>query len=263
MTDLRIIIATLNSEFLLERCLNSIIKNTLRTSFEIVVIDNASIDNTLEMLQKSFPSVRVICNKKNIGIAPSRNQGIRNNKSRYVLFLDADTKIENRAIDKMVEFMDENPQVGICGSKLVSPNGDLQLTCRNYHNLLTPFLRRATFLKIVRNSKLLNNFLMKNWDHATPNKVDHVIGACQLIRKEVISRIGLLDKRMFYGWEDTDYCVRNMYAGFETWYFPYSTIIHYEQRRTWGKFFNRLFFEHMKSMILFFRKYPSGILGRY
>ena len=187
--DVRIVISTLNSEQLLRECLFSIYKNTNRITFEIIVIDNASNDNTVEMLKENFPDVIVVKNNKNRGVAPSRNQGLKNILARYVLILDADTTIEPEAIDKMVDFMDANPQIGICGSKLVSPNGKLQLTCRKFHNILIPLLRRLTFLNFVRNSNQLRNFLMADWEHSKPKKVDHVIGACQLIRKEVIEKI--------------------------------------------------------------------------
>ena len=261
--DLRIIIAAMNSEQLLKHCLNSIIENTRKINYEIVVIDNGSKDNTIEMLRQNFPQVKVIGNSKNMGVAPSRNQGLQNNGARYALILDADTTVQPEALDKMVQFMDEHESIGICGSRLESPDGELQLTCRRFHNILIPFLRRLTFLSVVRNSYFLNRFLMEDYNHKNPKKVDHVIGACQMIRKDLIEKIGLLDDRMFYGWEDTDYCVHRKKAGYDTWYYPYATIVHHEQRVTKRRMFNRLFFENIKSMILFFGKYPSGLIGKY
>lgn len=261
--DVRIVIATRNSERLLEACLESIYQNTFETKFEIVVIDNASTDQTVSTVKEKFPDVKIICNEKNRGVAPARNQGLIANSARYVLILDVDTIIRDQALKKMIEFMDTNPHVGICGPKLVSINGELQLTCRRFHNILIPFFRRLTFLNAVTSSRLLKNFLMEDWDHATSRQVDHVIGACQMIRNELIDQIGLLDNRMFYGWEDTDYCVRAKKACFETWYVPSAIVVHHEQRITKKKIFNRLTFENFKSMILFFLKYPSGILGKY
>ncbi len=261
--DVRIVIATLNSEHLLKACLTSIYENTFRPEFEIVVIDNASIDNTVSMIKGGFTKVTLIQNRKNNGVAPARNQGLKSVSAKYVLFLDADTTVASHAIDNLVQFMDDNFQVGICGPKLVSPTGELQYTCRRFHNILIPFLRRLTFLSFIQSSRKLKKFLMQDWDHAAPRKVDHVIGACQIIRNELIDRIGRLDNRMFYGWEDTDYCVRAKQAGFETWYFPQATVVHHEQRITKKKLFSRLTFENFKSMALFFLKYPSGIFGKF
>ncbi len=261
--DVRIVIATLNSEHLLAECLSSIYKNTFQTEFEIIVVDNASTDDTVEMVERKFTDVRIIRNRKNKGVARGRNQGLKAILARYVLLLDADTTVESHAIDNLVQFMDNHPQVGICGPKLINPSGDLQLTCRRFHHILIPFLRRVTFFRFVRSSNLLKQFLMEDWDHSEPRNVDHVIGACQIVRKEVIDKIGLLDRRMFYGWEDTDYCVRNKRAGYETCYYPYATVIHHERRITKRKIFSRLSIENFKSMMLFFRKYPSGLLGRY
>ena len=263
MVDVRIIIAALNSEILLKNCIESIYKNTNDYQFEVVVIDNGSTDNTVKMVQQNFADINIIQNPKNQGVARARNQGLKEINARYALILDADTVVKENAINLMIDFMDKNKQAGICGAKLLSPEGDLQLTCRSFHNALIPVLRRLTFLSIVKNSGLLKRFLMADWDHNSPRQVDHVIGACQLIRKEVIDKIGLLDRRMFYGWEDTDYCVRNKRAGFQTWYFPNSIVIHYEQRITKKKFFSRLFFENLKSMFIFFAKYPTGLFGKY
>lgn len=261
--ELRIVIATLNSEHLLRGCLSSIYNNTSLTKFETVVIDNASTDNTVAMIKSTFPKIKLIRNKKNRGVAPARNQGLKSVSANYVLLLDADTTVASHAIDDLVQFMDKNLQVGISGPKLISPTGELQYTCRRFHNILIPFLRRSTFLNFVGSSRQLEKFLMQDWDHATPRRVDHVIGACQIIRNELIERIGLLDNRMFYGWEDTDYCVRAKQAGFETWYFPQATVVHHEQRITKKKLFTRLTFENFKSMVLFFLKYPSGIFGKF
>jgi len=261
--DVRIVIATLNSEHLLKACLTSIYENTLRSKFEIVVVDNASADKTVAMIKDNFPGVMLIQNKKNNGVAPARNQGLAAVNAKYVLFLDADTTMANNAVDRLVEFMDNNSQVGICGSKLISPEGELQYTCRRFHNILIPVLRRSTFFGFVRSSRQLQKFLMMDWDHATPRRVDHVIGACQIIRTELLDRIGKLDNRMFYGWEDTDYCVRAKKAGFETWYLPGAIVVHHEQRITKKKLFSRLTFENLKSMVIFFFKNPSGIFGKY
>ena len=104
---------------------------------------------------------------------------------------------------------------------------------------------------------------MEDYDHRTPLSVDHVIGACQLIRRNVIQSVGLLDETMFYGWEDTDYCVRARRAGFEIHYFPSASAVHFEQRLTRRKMFSRLTFENIKSMFRFFLKYPGGVWGNY
>ena len=245
MTDVRIIIATFNASDLLKRCLQSIYENTKKHTFEIIVIDNNSTDDTVSMVESSFSTVKIVKNRKNEGVSKGRNKGLENIGSNFVLLLDADTEITNGAIDKMIDFVADKPNIGICGAKLISPNGELQLTCRRYHNFLIPFFRRMTFFNFIKKSRILNDFLMTNWDHQVPKKVDQVIGACQLIRRDVVEKIGLLDKRMFYGWEDTDYCVRAMKAGFDTWYFPDSVIIHHEQRITKKKIFSRLFFENI------------------
>ena len=104
---------------------------------------------------------------------------------------------------------------------------------------------------------------MQDWNHQEAREVQHIIGACQLIRAKAQAAIGLLDSRMFYGWEDTDYCIRMRRAGYKIFYYPYVSIIHFEKNLSHGKVFNRFLYENIKSMLIFFIKYPTGVIGKY
>lgn len=249
--DLSIVIATWNAADLLERCLHSIYKNTHGASFEIIVVDNASTDGTLEMLA-AFPEIKVIRNQTNRGVAPARNQGMKEAEGRYILLLDADTIIMERALDILVEFMDNNPKVGLAAPKLISPEGELQLTCRHFPNVFSKILRRIPFSFA---EEMLREEFLADWDHNSVREVDYVIGACQIIRREAFEDVGLLDDHIFYGPEDVDYCIRMWRKGWAVCYNPFAVVVHYERRATKTKLFSRLTWLHLKGLVYYFIKY--------
>ncbi|MEO0093415.1 MAG: glycosyltransferase [candidate division WOR-3 bacterium] len=248
--DLSIIIITYNAANFLVNCLNSIYRNT-KKSFEVIVVENGSTDNTLALLAQ-FPQIRIIKNRYNRGVARARNQGLRVARGRYLVLLDVDTTIIGDALDRLVEFMDKNPKVGICGPKLLSPNQELQFSCRKLPSLLTKIMRRLPF-KFVQNH--LNEELMCDWNHNSIRPVDYVIGACQIIRRAAYEAVGFLDGHIFYGPEDIDYCIRTWQKGFQVFYYPDALIIHHEQRITKKKFFSKLTLHHIKGLIYYFIKY--------
>ena len=215
------------------------------------MVENASNDGTVEMLKK-FPKIRIIKNQSNRGVSPARNQGMRIAQGRYLVLLDADTTITPNALDQMVEFMDKDPKVGICGPKLVSPNQELQFSCRKFPCLWTKILRRVP-LRFAQNR--LADELLIDWDHQQVRAVDYVIGACQIIRKEAFQAVGFLDENIFYGPEDIDYCIRMWRNGYKVCYNPFATVIHHEQRLTKKKLFSKLTLQHIKGLIYYFIKY--------
>lgn len=263
MPDLSIVIITHNEKGFILSCLGSIYNNKPTLSFDIILVDNNSSDGTIDIARERFPNIKLIINDRNRGVAFARNQGIIKATGRYILLLDADTLVSPQAIDRMVEFMDKHQDIGILGPKLTDSKGNLQFSCRRYHTILTPLLRRLSFLPFIAGSLILKKYYMQDRNHREPGEVEHIIGACQLIRAKAQAVVGPLDSRMFYGWEDTDYCVRMKRAGYKIFYYPYVSVIHFEQRLTHRKIFSRLMFENLKSMFLFFMKYPAGIIGRY
>lgn len=263
LDDLTIIIITWNEKGFIIPCLESIYRNTSNLSFNIILVDNGSKDGTPDIVKDRFPDINLIKNDKNMGVAFARNQGIIKASGRYILLLDADTSVLPGVIDKMVEFMDRHEDIGILGAKLIDPNGNLQFSCRRYHNGLTSLMRRLSFMPFIAGSPLLKKYYMQDWDHRQPRDVEHIIGACQLIRAKAQAEVGFLDSRMFYGWEDTDYCIRMHRAGYRVFYYPCVSIIHFEKKLSYGRIFNRLLFENIKSMLFFFVKYPAGIIGKY
>jgi GT2 family glycosyltransferase len=244
---------------MLSEMLKSIKRNTSGISYELIIVDNNSQDGTSEMIEKEYRDATLIKNSKNLGVAPARNQAIKIAKGRYIITLDADMLFIENSLMKLVEFMDNTPEAGLCGAKLIFPDGTIQPSGRRFPTLFAFVLRRIEFLNIARNSKTLHYHEMAEWDRSDVRQVDYVIGACQCIRREAMEKVGFLDEKIFYGPEDIDYCLRMYKNGWQVYYYPFTSIIHYEQRITKKNIFTKLTFLHFKAVLYFFWKYKGKI----
>jgi GT2 family glycosyltransferase len=261
--ELSVCVITWNSRDKLADCLAAVPEACAPESFEVVLVDNGSSDGTVTMVEERFPDARLIRNSGNRGVSRARNQALGAAKGEFLLILDDDTIPKPGSLSGLAESLRARPDVGIVGPRLEGPGGKLQLSCRRFHNGLTPFMRRLSFLRLVESSRALRAYLLADWDHATWREVDHVIGACQAFSRCTYELLGPLDERMFYGWEDTDYCVRARRAGLRVLYSPEQVVVHAERRVTRSQPFGRNTLEFVKSMLIFFCKYPGGLLGRY
>lgn len=254
-----VVIISWKMKDLLEKCLRSIYQFTKEISFEVVVIDNNSQDGTYEMIKKTFPEVKLIKNQENRGVAPARNQGILQTSGKYILILDADMELVDNSIKKLFDFMESNPSAGIVGSKLVDKNLNLQLSCKRFPTFLAFIFRRLEWIDLIKHSKTLKHHTMQDWNHDELKEVDYVIGACQFFRREVINKIGLYDDKIFYGPEDIDFCLRIWKSGWKVYYYPFTYIIHHEQRITKKNLFSKISLKHFVGILYLYRKYNFRI----
>jgi len=253
---LSIIILNWNSKNDLDKCMASICKNTKLKEKEIIVIDNYSDDSSVEFIKNNYPNVVLIKNKKNRGVGPARNQGMKIAKGEFILILDVDTEVKFHAIDNLIKMMENNPRIGLSGAKLIYPDGKLQYSCREFPNILSKFIFRRLPIKLF--SEFLRKEEYRDWDHNSPKYVGYVIGACQLIRKKAMESVGLYDERIFYGPEDVDYCLRMWQKGWMVLYDPSAVIIHKEARITNGflsQIKNYIFWKHIEGLIIYFLKH--------
>jgi|SRR3990167_306774 len=253
MIEASIIILTRNRKLLLQDCLNSLINNLKNHTCEIIVVDNASTDGSAQVI-KSFAKVTLIQNKKNLGVAAGRNLGIHRAKGNFIVFLDDDTYITGDPFSKIIEFMKKNKEVGIVGPKILYPNGNLQESARSFPTPISVFWRGTFLHKIFPNASFYKNYISADFNHREIKEIDWVLGACQVIRREVFDEIGLLDEKYFFGYEDIDFCYRAKKKGWKIVYYPFSTIYHYYARESAKRIFNRAKLEHLKSIFRFFYK---------
>ena len=224
-----IIILTWNSEQQIGACLSSLDQGLNSFSSEVIVIDNGSRDRTCSIVRGTRPDAQLVCNPKNRGVAPARNQGIRLARGEYVLILDDDTVVQPGAVDCLIRYMEDQPETGLCGPKLTDAAGELQLSCRLFPTLIDKLARR---LPSTLGQKVARKAEMADWDHQTIRPVDYVIGACQAIRHSALREGGLFDERIFYGPEDVDMCLRLQQAGWSVVYNPEAVVMHEERRMT-------------------------------
>lgn len=250
MIKVSVVILTWNSVPEVGRCLASL-RNGLTVPHEVIVIDNGSQDETVSMITRQFPKTQLVKNDRNCGVAPARNQGLRLARGEYVLILDDDTIIHPTALDHLVRLLDTQPDVGLCGPKLLDADGQLCLSCRLFPTLLDKLGRRfpsALTRHAAREAELVD------WAHDTTRRVDYVIGACQMIRRTALTEVGLLDENIFYGPEDIDLCLRMYQAGWRVVYHPQASVTHAE-RRVARSALSRLGWKHVGGLIYYFWKH--------
>jgi GT2 family glycosyltransferase len=256
--QLSIVIVNYNVKNLLKKCLESIFEYEKDTEFEVIVVDNNSSDHSKEMLKKDFSQVRVIENKRNLGFSAGCNQGIKQSQGRYILLLNPDTELTTGGFEKMIDFMDSKPEIGICGPKMMDQEGNLQFSCRSFPSCLTAVSSSQSILnRIFPENFLSQRYLLKNQDHSQIREVDWVSGSCLLAKRELLEKVGLLDERFYMYVEDVDLCYRAKMAGFSVFYVPKVLVIHHIGKSTQKKKLNMLV-EHHRSMYYFYRKHHNS-----
>ena len=253
--DISICIVTLNARDYLRDSLRSIECTLAGLRAEVIVVDNHSNDGTVEMLRQDFPWVRLIENEKNEGFARPTNKALRLAGGRYCLLLNPDTVILDNAIQKLVAFLNEHTEIGICGPKALNRDGSLQKACRRGVSRPWAVLSYFTGLSMLfPHSKLFGGYLLNYMDEDEVHEVDGVSGSCMLIRREVMDQIGLLDDRYFAYQEDADYCFRAKKAGWKIFYMPEAEITHYGGLGGSRVYPYRSIYEWHRSYFLYYRK---------
>lgn len=192
---------------LLHQCLNSIFSCIKNRTLEVIVVDNASTDGSVEMIRREFPQVKLIVNNENLGFAKACNQGIRQSQGKYLLFLNPDTEVVNDIRGKIVNFMEVHTEVGVGGCHLYYPDGRAQ----------TSFYRFTTLKTLIGRAFLLYSFLPRNsltaplfFDYLRQNEpVERVCGGGMVVRKKALEQVGLFDDSFFLYYEDEDLCYRS------------------------------------------------------
>ena len=224
--DVSIVIVNWNTAELLHNCIWSIYKNTSSINFEVIVIDNGSIDNSIEMVRLRFADVKIITNIENKGFAAGNNQGVAAAKGRYVLLLNSDTIVLPGSIEKTVVFADSNRQAAVVGCRVLNADKTTQRSCFMFPSILNMFLSSTYLYKLFPRNRLFAREAMGWWDWGDIREVDAVTGCFMLVRAEAIERVGLLDERFFMYAEEADWCYRFKQAGWKVMFTPDCEIIH-------------------------------------
>jgi len=253
--QLSVIIVNYNAGPLLRKCVESVYRQTTRLDFHLWVVDNGSRDGSAKKIQKEFPQATVLFSKDNLGFAKANNMAIRQSDSEYVLLLNPDTVILDRAIEKTVAFMESHPTTGVSGCKVLNEDGTLQLACRRA--IPTPriaFFRLSGLSRLFPKSRSMGKYNLTYLSSDKTHEVEAVSGSFLMIRREVIDQIGLLDERFFMYGEELDWCLRAKHAGWKIMYVPHGQVIHYKGECSRSNR-RRAMYEYHRSMYLFHKKH--------
>jgi GT2 family glycosyltransferase len=280
---LTIVIVSYNTKDLLLQCLSSIFEQTVETDFEVIVVDNNSMDNSPEEVKARFPLVKLIANEDNVGFAKANNQALRLMKGEYALLLNPDTVVLDNALDEMVRHMESQRDTGVLGCRILSSHGSLQRAAYPPPSLWISLISMLNLERLApgRADRYYSRHLERFFPpHLTnryydekyrtlqkPFRVGWVSGACLLIRKSTMKDIGLLDENLFLFGEDTDWCCRARQRKWRVMILPQARIIHYGGMSISGSLsvgigsgqYSRLYFakKHFGSMAVFILKCVS------
>ena len=258
--DLSVVVVSFNGRDYLRRCLASLLEHTKGVSCEVIVVDNASWDGSAQIVEAEFPQVALIRLPGNIGFAAGCNRGIERAAGEFVLLLNPDTQLAEDAFSPMVAYCRQNPSVGILGPKLLNSDGSLQLSCRRFPSHLTSLFNRRSFVtRLFPGNPFSRRYLMTDWAHDRIERVDWLSGACMMLRREMVERIGGMDESYFMYIEDVDLCYRAHQAGYEVVYFPQVAVTHHIGRST-ETMPNRSIVQWHRSMWRYYRKHMRGNL---
>jgi GT2 family glycosyltransferase len=254
MKDLSIIIVTYNSEGFIGECLDSLFKNIFGLDFEVIIVDNNSIDGTVNLIRKNFgdkTNLKIIENKENIGFARGINEGIKISDGKKMLFLNPDTLIPVGSIEKLIKFLDERSNIGIIGCRTEDRAGRVKPSFGCFPRLWQEISLIFGFRKILGHV-VYPNFLNRK-KFFQNREVDWISGACFIVRQEVVAKIGLLDERFFMYFEDIDFCKRAKEVGYKTFYLG-EIMVYHELGRSEERLFKKDLYG-TESLLAYFGKY--------
>ncbi|RFO97984.1 glycosyltransferase family 2 protein [Rhodoferax lacus] len=222
--DISIIIVSYNTAHLLHEVMATLRAASAGLQTEILFVDNASKDNSVEIIQRDFPACQLIVNKQNVGFGRANNQALPLASGRYVLLVNTDAFVEANTLTSTLAYMDAHPKCGILGVRLEGRDGVLQPCARYFPTPWNTFLLQTGLNRIFKHTKMVDDM---NWAHDSVRSVDWVVGCYYLVRREVIAQVGLFDPRYFLYLEEVDHCLAAKKAGWEVVFYPHTTVIHW------------------------------------
>ncbi len=265
MHDLGIVIVNWNTCAFLERCLTTLFASQGAFTYRVVIVDNASNDDSVRMVRERFSQAELVVNATNLGYPRANNIGLRllgyhaKNKidaaaPRYALLLNPDTELPPDALYRMVQFMDSRPDVGVAGPKLILEDGSLDKACRRgFPTPAVSFYHYSGLAKLFPKSERFGRYNMTFADPNQELEVDSVVGAYMQVRCDAIRDVGLLDENFFMYAEDIDWAYRIKQAGWKVWYYAPVEVKHI--KRAASKQNPKAQFEFWRAMLIFYRKH--------
>ena len=227
MTDVSLVIVNWNTKDLLLDCIGSTLDTTRVRKLEITVVDNGSTDGSAEAVKRSFPNVTVIRNQANLGFARANNIGIRPSRGKYLCLVNSDIKVLPGCIDSMCDYMDQHPEIGLLGPKILNKDLSLQPSCAELPSLWNTFTQTFMLDRLFPGVRFCRTRFMRAFAHDVERDVEALSGCFLMVKREALEQVGLLDERFFIYQEDVDWCKRFSDAGWKIRFCPSAEAIHY------------------------------------
>jgi len=243
-----------NSAADLPNCLKALLECAAEGIEEVILVDNASADESVEVAQAAFPGLQVLAAGANLGLGTAANLGATQARGEMLLFVNPDVVVVPGAIAALKEFFGGHPEAGCCGPRLLNPDGSLQPSCRSFPTLLTGFFRYTILGRLFPRNRFTRDYLLSDFDHREPREVDWVSGACLAVRREAWERVGGFDEGFFMFCEDTDLCYRMRETGWKVYYVPQAEAYHKRGAST-NQAVARMTVAWHKSMLRFYGKH--------
>lgn len=253
---LSVVIVNYNVKYYLEQCLESVRRASQGLQVEVFVVDNLSTDGSVPYLRERFLEVTFIENNENVGFARANNQAIRQSRGEYVLLLNPDTILCEDTLRRFVDFMDAHPEAGAAGAYMLHADGTFAPESRR--GLPTPFVafcKMSGLTRLFPKSRLFGRYYMGYLDVNEVNRIEAISGACMVLRREALDRVGLLDEDFFMYGEDIDLSYRILQGGYHNYFLPVR-MLHYKGESTVKNSY-RYVYTFYQAMRLFFRKHYS------
>ncbi len=231
--DLSIIIVNYNVKEFLQNLIYSIYKAGQKINYEIIIVDNASDDGSVEFLREKFPDIKLIVNEKNLGFSKANNLGLSIAKGKYILLLNPDTIVQEDTFEKTIIFFEQTSDAGMAGCKILNPDGTLQLACRrSFPGPWTSFCKVTGLSNLFPGSRLFARYNLTYLNENQTYEVDAISGSFMMIKRETFEKVGKLDEQFFMYGEDLDWCYRVQKEGYKVYYVHDTQIIHYKGEST-------------------------------
>jgi len=256
--DLSVITVSWNTKNLLRDCLDSIYEQAGNIDFEVIVVDNASVDGSCNMVRDLFPNAVLIANSTNRGYAAALNQGMRIAKGKYFLILNSDIIICDKAVQRTVAYAKEHPEAAVVGCQVWEDQDKVQMTCFKFPSVLNLFLDTFGLNRLLPNNRFFGREWMFWWHRDSERQVDVVSGMFMLVRRKAVDEVGLMDEQFFLLFEETDWCYRFAKGGWKMMFWPGAKIIHvHGGSGSRKKASLKMMVQFQKSTLIFFKKHYS------
>jgi GT2 family glycosyltransferase len=249
-----IIVINWNTRDLLKDCLRSVYENSHHAAVEVIVVDNASTDGSIEMIENDFPDVKLIKNDHNAGFSRANNQAVEVSRGEFILFINSDVIVLADSIADMIRIMRNNAEIGaLACQSLYTDKKTVQHDCRRFPTIMTALFDNTFLGRWFPENGVMKRYRFRDWAFDDFSEVDQPPMTCLLVRRTVVDAVGLLDEKLFLFFNDVDWCLRINKAGFKIFYMPDAQVVHYASMSV-NRFSASYYYWH-KDRFYFYRKH--------